>query len=381
MMNTFGNKNRAPGGEEPAVLSKRRLPLLAPVDKTYVYQPNRITICSYRPSIILERILTLIQFHLSEYTYRSMSNRLSFFTNEPVVVSIPLKQITRKDNLGDVIAACQSFMKMVVTYRQPSQDGKKVLIRLSHLVDNVVIPVEEKNIYLKKSNQRKTIRVHGDAVFYLSPAQVEFFTKIDYDLSRNHPINFTKYLKYIALNAHTKYTAKFYKLISSYKVKGSFEITVEELKMILGVRYIMEDEKTKKEYWKDEYPLFGNFRQRVLETVKTELYQKADCWFEYRVSGKKARAVHQLKFIIITREVSDREHHLQQQIRHYLITYFEFSDGDFKSVRSVIENPSVAKADAIAKIIEIKLYIDRNRQAILNKKAFLVKSLLNEFKD
>jgi Initiator Replication protein. len=309
-----------------------------------------------------------------------MANRLSLLTNEPVIISVPLKQITRKDNLGDVIAACKSFMKMVVTYRQLSQDGKKMLIKLSHLVDNVVIPAEEKTIRMKKGNLEKTIRVHGNAVFYLSPAQVEFFTKIDYDLARNHPKNFTKYLKYIALNAHTKYTAKFYKLISSYKIKGGFEITVEELKMILGVRYIAEDERAKKEYWKDEYPLFGNFRQRVLEPVKKELYQKADCWFEYRVSGKKSRAVYQLQFKIITPEISNREHHLQQQIRHYLISYFEFSDRDFKSIRTVIENPSIAKADAIAKIIEIKLYIDRNRQAILNKKAFLVKSLLNEFK-
>ena len=113
--------------------------------------------------------------------------------------------------------------------------------------------------------------------------------------------HFTTYDVNNILKLPSSYSIRIYELLKQYQKIGKRKFTVEELKEIIGV--IEEIDINGKKQFKDNYPLYGNFRQRVLEKAKRDLAKHTDISFEYDPI-KRGRAVREILFYIYENEQS-----------------------------------------------------------------------------
>ncbi|MCY6356197.1 replication initiation protein [Clostridium sp. ZS2-4] len=97
---------------------------------------------------------------------------------------------------------------------------------------------------------------------------------------------FTSYELKDILQLKSSYSFRIYELLKQYEKIGSRTFNVEELKDILGI-----DENT--------YPLYADFKRRVIIQSQKEINKKTDIHFEIE-QIKTGRKVTELKFIIKT---------------------------------------------------------------------------------
>jgi plasmid replication initiation protein len=80
------------------------------------------------------------------------------------------------------------------------------------------------------------------------------------------------------------YSIRIFILLKQFDVIGSRNIELEALKELLGIE-------------KDQYPLYADFKKRVLLKPQQDLKDYCDICFDF-VENKKGRKVHSIKFII-----------------------------------------------------------------------------------
>lgn len=85
------------------------------------------------------------------------------------------------------------------------------------------------------------------------------------------------------LRISSVYSIRIYELLKQYERIGYRIFEVDELKEILGVT--------------DKYPLYANFKQRLLKKAKKDLSKNTDIDFEFE-EIKSGRAVEKIKFLI-----------------------------------------------------------------------------------
>jgi plasmid replication initiation protein len=109
--------------------------------------------------------------------------------------------------------------------------------------------------------------------------------------------NFTKYhLKY-AIQLKSRFSIRLYELLKQYENVGSRLFQLEELRDRLGIR-------------SEEYPLYGNFKAKVLKVAQKELKEKTDLSFKFE-EIKSGRKVTNLKFIITSKKIPDQSEDLE----------------------------------------------------------------------
>jgi len=369
-------------GEISVVSVKKRVKQTLPENQTYIYQPNKLTNAKYKSSLVSERLLTAIQAQLQDAVMLSMKGindykQTSLFQDNLITVEVPLKILTKGNTLKNtnpadskqyVYEICHSLMDMKFEFPFTSEDGKTQYRAIRHVVHGIDIP--EKSTVV---NGQKRVFLKS-AFFHFTPDQAELFCKIDYDFNNKRPKNYTKFLLHTAINAKNKYTPRLYKIISSWSKKGGFVISIVDLKERLGI--ISADEKTGALY--DFYPNYSDFVKRVLNPVKAELYKKTDCWFEFAPSAKDGKKVTHLQFKVITPLL---EKDLQTKIdyaKNLLRSHFQFDDKDMKSVDEVFKGDFDAE-EFYLKLFEIKDHISSNKDKIGNVKAYVVRSLHNNY--
>ena len=117
------------------------------------------------------------------------------------------------------------------------------------------------------------------------------------------------YLLYVRDNIYTKlslnsvlkfqsqYSMRFYmfcrQVLKEWNNKGEKTFTIEELRLLLGVDA-------------DEYPLYGNFKQKVILKAQKEINELSDVYFDFE-EEKEARSVARIR-LIITTNPHNREH-------------------------------------------------------------------------
>jgi plasmid replication initiation protein len=94
---------------------------------------------------------------------------------------------------------------------------------------------------------------------------------------------FTLYLITIFLRLRSKYSTQIYELLKMREDLGKVEMPVERFRGFLGLE--------------DKYPKFFNLKSRVIEQARTELKEKADIYFTYKVKRKGQKPVKLLFFI------------------------------------------------------------------------------------
>jgi plasmid replication initiation protein len=88
--------------------------------------------------------------------------------------------------------------------------------------------------------------------------------------------NFTQYLQSDISNVGGAYTIRFYELICQYRTVGKREISIQDLRFILNIG--------------DKYPLFYDFKKRVIEPSIKEINEKTPMQISYE-QKKKGKTV------------------------------------------------------------------------------------------
>lgn len=335
-------------------VKKQKLVLLPEV-RNYVIQPNRITNAIYNYTLFQERIFTAIMYYLQEPITYSMKNlnyhQLNLFTSsDKVRINIPLKDISRPEQYKDV---------------------KKAIIEMASIVLEIPYTTKDKKERLRVTNLFSAdIPAHADYSSFVSIDMEKVVAKklidIDKDFSAK-PINYTRYIYEIAQNAESKYTSRLYKIISSWKKKGAFIITLDQLKESLGIV--------------NKYPSYSDFKRRVLLPAQAELYEKADCWFNCKAKDFEVRdgkTVTHLNFKVITPEFAQEDSKKTEYIKNILKSHFGFSDIDLDVLRPIFNSEDISRQDMINKIMQIAEHLSIHHE-IVHKKEYVLKSLQNEF--
>ncbi|EKD94431.1 MAG: Initiator RepB protein family [uncultured bacterium] len=127
---------------------------------------------------------------------------------------------------------------------------------------------------------------------------------------------YTKISLHSVLSLNSQYSMRFYEICSqSLKYKNTAEkiIELKELKLMFGID-------------KDEYPKYGNFKQKVLLQAQKEINEKADVYFEFE-EYKEARKVVEIKFSIRrNNQKQEKEELLEKYQRQMKMTKEELSE-------------------------------------------------------
>jgi len=102
--------------------------------------------------------------------------------------------------------------------------------------------------------------------------------------------NFTKFQLKYAIQLKSRFSIRIYELLKQYESIGSREFLLSDLRVIIGVG-------------PDEYPLYGNFKAKVLNVAKRELRAKTDLSFDFE-EIKIGRSVGKIRFNISQQVVS-----------------------------------------------------------------------------
>ena len=369
-------------GMEVVQSKKRKVKQLLPVDDTYIYQSNKVTLSRYSTTLLLERLLTLIQYELQEAVKLSMrgdSNyhkQLDLFNpeNNLIEIRIPLRSITKANSLTDAIATANSLMDLKISYPSFKENGKTQYLSIRQAVHGVDIPIKSETEIKKGKNKGSTRRNMDQIIISLTKDQADRFVLVDYDSEKKVPIKYTKYLLQTAYNAKTKYTSRMYKLIASWAVKKKFSLNFDWLKEHLDIKGNTEDGKPF-----DLYPYYSDFKKRVLEPVYKELYRKSDCWFEYAPGLVQGKKVVKINFVVVTPELEKLQDRRREDIRHLLRTHYDFDSIDFKGIKGIFASDVDPEA-VVSKLVSMhQTMLDKRQKGedIGNKKAWAVTCLKN----
>lgn len=310
---------------------------------TEIYQPNRVTNGKHKSlSLLQSRILLSLIKELQKAIMASMNGKnwmqLNLFEiSERGLIRVPLrlKEITKPNHYSEVYEATLQLAKIQI--KLPSSISKDYYC-ITVLFPKVHFPVIENNY----------------SIIYVELFREVTKKLIEIDVtSSGRPGFFTKYLYEVVMSAKNKYTYKLYMLISSWKTKGGFRISLLNLKELLGVAH-------------DQYTNYREFKKRILQPVQKDLEYKSDCWFNCNISGFEERSykkVEYLNFKIIIPARPDVIREKKEHLLHLLKTHFQFTDSHVKEIspllNGIIDNESMEYI--LNKLHEIKEYISRRR--------------------
>lgn len=342
--------------------TQRKYPPVILPGCTELYQPNRLTNSKYKSFTLLQsRILITLIKELQEAILASMNGKdwkqIGLFPSDEsnlIRVPIRLKDIAKPRQYREVYEAALQLAKTSI--RLPSSVNKEYY-SIASLFPRVELPK----------------RVSGNSVIYVDLFKAAASKLIEIDKTGNgKPGYFTKFLYEVAMNAKSKYTYKIYMIIASWKLKGGFRISVDELKLQLGIN-------------PDDYLNYKEFKRRVLLPVQKDLEFRSDCWFNCAASGfeeRTNRKVVMLNFKIIIPAPEGVIREKTDHLKYLLQTHFGFNSADIKELENVfvklIDNTSFEKV--LVKLQDLKAFIHRTngtQQQVVHIPKYVIKVLRN----
>lgn len=330
---------------------------------TELYQPNRLTYGRYKSFTLLQsRILVTLIKELQEAVLASMNGNdwqsLNIFTsNQSNLIRVPirLKEIAHPRQYKEIYEAALQLGKASI--QLPSSISKEYFC-IATLFPRVELPKI----------------VAGNSIMYVELFKDAACRLIEIDrTSSDRPGYFTRYLYEVAMNATNKYTYKLYMIIASWKQKGGFRISLEELKRQMGIA-------------DGDYQEYCDFKKRVLVPVQKDLEYKSDCWFNCSASGfderDRTKRIKWLNFKIIVPAPETVIKEKTDYIKYLLRSYFAFTDTKLKTVEGCFSK--LITADSIEQVLlklqDLKAYIHKTNGTaaqVQNVPRYVAKSLQN----
>lgn len=340
-------------------IKKRKTQIILPEVKEYIIQSNTVTNSINDFTLYQERVLTAIIYQLQEPINLKRKGlnykQLSLFDNNSIVLEIPLREISEPRNYDKVKKAIRSMATSEVSFSYWNEKGQPM--DYTSGLFSATMPTQ--------GNGGGVITVKFE------PVVAELLVSIQRD-SKGNPIQYTKYMYQIAQAVKTPYASKLYKLISSWKKKGGFYITRENLYNLLGIK-------------KGEYASNYDFMRRIIKPAHEQLYEKADCWFNCKAKdfvkreGNKSKGkVLGFNFKVITPELEELEDKKIEQVLNILRSHFNCDDNDIKELAVIFDEETFIYEQVMNKVLNLAERVESDR-SIINKNRYVVTSLLKEF--
>ena len=340
---------------------KRQVEVLVPALAEYIIQPNHVTNARYEYTLLQERIFTGMMYYLQtdikDLLHNATPQQLRIFTeNEKadniITLPIPLKDIALPEHYNQVVAAAKRMRKTSVVFKIKDHEGNESTV-VDGLISRAVIP--------SAGHRRSSILeidIHRQVAEIL----------IDIQKRGETPIEYTRYIYQIAQQASSKYTSLLYKKICSWRAKGGFTISLENLHKDICVRKVYLK--------KDGAVSYKHFKEKVLEKARKELFRKADCWFEY-VELYEGRSVKNLRFKIITPETEEMNNRRIEIVKQGLRERLHLSEQQIAALSPLFDYENFNYELIIMKIDNLVEYIRKNRFQIHYPKAYAFDALKN----
>ena len=334
--------------------------LLPELQKISIYQSNRVTNARYDFTMLQERVFTWVMYFMQAEIKKVMNGtpvgQLSLFSpeveSEFVAMQIPLSYMGRSDQYADIRANVEKLATIAVKMKNDRQDHTIV----TGLFSAIKIPGEGKRSPFLTVQMRKDVAAMLIAVDRGADGK---------------PNRYTSYMLHVAATCKNKYTSRMYKLLSSWRDKGGWAVSLQELREMLQL-----GEKN--------YANYGDFKKWVLLPVQEELKKIGDIWFNCREADfevKDGKKVTGLKFKIIKEEkkptggVSNKQiAHLHQLCR----TLFNFHDKHCEEIQPIFHSGTDFEA-VVEKVRYLQTWMLENRQQARYPAAIVVKALLKDF--
>lgn len=228
----------------------------------WIKQPNRITFSRYKCTEVQENFITLIMFSLQNHLTEKYDLKSNLF--EQPIVEISLNQLADRRNHKYLYLEAVKMRTIGIDYF--FRNEKEHLIQKNL---GIIISVE-RNFNL----QTLTFTLNKEAVVFLTYIGLSYVGK------------YTNYSLSIALKIRGVYSKRIYKLVSSWKNKGGFKISILDFKKIL--------------YLEDKYKNLAHLK-RLLNSTKEKLKLNADLYYEFSIEKLKGkRKADIISFKIIT---------------------------------------------------------------------------------
>ncbi|MCH5599513.1 replication initiation protein [Niabella ginsengisoli] len=291
---------------------------------TELYQPNRVTYGRGKLhrreggfTLMQSRVLITLIKELQEAVLASMNGKdwqalPVYLSKENNLIRVPirLKDIAHPRQYREVYEAALELGKASIEL--PSAISKEYYC-IATLFPRVELPKV----------------INGNSIMYVELFKDAARKLIEIDRTSNdRPGYFTRYLYEVAMKATNKYTYKLYMIIASWKQKGGFRISFDELKQLLGISA-------------NDYTAYKEFKRRVLLPVQKDLEGKSDCWFNCAAEGFEQRtnkSVQWLNFKIIVPTPACVVNGRLNHILHLLRTHFYFNEEETKTAATTLND-------------------------------------------
>ncbi len=221
------------------------------------------------------------------------------------------------------------FTKMLMVINRGDDDFKKYKIYLRDVVEDFDLGKNKEAYPLLRQGARKLMR----KVFYI-PYEVDgverlfeapILTGLDSAVTDGRVVRddhlyievsfapemkpyliqlksqFTMYDARNILKLPSTYSIRIYELLKQYERIGKRKFELDELKHIIGVKE--EIEVNGKKVYRDSYPLYGNFRQRVLLKAQKDLKKYTDIQFTFEPKRTGRKITHLIFYIELNQAI------------------------------------------------------------------------------
>ncbi len=171
----------------------------------------------------------------------------------------------------------------VLGWRKEKDARKRVL--------DLIEGLEKKKLKIRKKESWLSMRWFASLEnFDDGSVEIEFSRKLKPYLIQLKG-NFTRYRLGIVFQLHSAYSIRMYELLKQYETIGSRRVTLEDLRLYLGVE-------------EGRYKLYGHFKDRILLFAQAEIKEKTDISFTFD-EIKQGRKVVALDFDIKPNKETD----------------------------------------------------------------------------
>jgi len=330
-------------------LPRTNNPIELPPTVTWLKQSNLVTLMSYDYKVVqirvlvavIEKLQSVIEVSINKQNVRPHLELFSELNSDRVSFSIPTKEFGIQASNYNTLKECLKKLATIPVEIDAKDPSGKDCWYIGGLFE----------AYLPKRYERSVKIVMKKDVAMM-------FVNVDK--------GFTRFMKEIACEADSKYTIRMYFLISSWKDRGGFSITIDKFKKWLNI--------------KNKYPEFKDLYKRIIRPAYEDLFEKADCWFEVAEVYKEDQTEpYKLNFKVIKGRTTKEEQQIydtyMRSLSRILEEHLYFDRQQSNQILKFLTTSNYAAI--VNKICYLKEYIHQHN--VKNRVTYCLKALKNEF--
>lgn len=246
--------------------------------------PNELVNASYSLNRHETDLVLMALGMLNTTQVQRTDTSIKFDLNELYEVS---RVSSRKDNyIRDIKKALQSLSSKSISLIYPQTRQFRILNWVSEVSGYL------SEGCLPSQNNVNAINSDGNVELFLNPRVIELFSQI----TGNYTVCNLRY----ALQLESQYSKRLYQILLKHKNMEIPPIEIEQLKDMLGVNaYVWDTNTTKVLEQVKRYPIYAEFRRKVLEPVIKDINRNTDITISYKPvcrgigtgQGKKVYAI------------------------------------------------------------------------------------------